>query len=135
MEATVSTSFHRNRRTNAEINSIPYYFEGNGKVLVVDGGGSKRCAILGDQLATMASENNWSGLVINGCIRDSKVISTIDVGVKALGTNPVPSIKDFRGEKGGRVTFGGIEFVPGQWLYADEVSVLFATAERLKWKS
>jgi regulator of ribonuclease activity A len=83
----------------------------------------------------MASENNWSGLVINGCIRDSKVIRNVDVGVKALGTNPVPSIKDFRGEKGGRVTFGGVEFVPGQWLYADEVSVPLPTEDRLKKKN
>ena len=72
-------------------------------------------------LASMAVENGWAGLVLNGCIRDSKIINTLDIGVKALGTHPLKSIKDYRGEKGGRVAFAGVEFVPGQWLYSDEV--------------
>ena len=70
----------------------------------------------------MALANNWAGLVMNGCIRDSKVINTLNIGVKALGTCPLKSIKDFRGERGGRVTFASVEFVPGHWLYSDEVS-------------
>lgn len=77
--------------------------------------------ILGDMLASMAVENGWAGLVINGCIRDSKIINTLDIGIKALGTHPLKSIKEFRGERGGRVTFAGVEFVPGHWLYSDEV--------------
>ena len=72
-------------------------------------------------LASMAVENGWAGLVINGCIRDSKVINGLNVGVKALGTHPLKSIKEFRGERGGRITFAGVEFVPGHWLYSDEV--------------
>lgn len=90
-------------------------------MLVVDGGGSTRVAILGDQLAKIAYENGWAGVVVHGCIRDSKIIGTISIGVKALGTHPVKSLKDYPGERGGKVVFGGVEFVPGEWLYADEV--------------
>lgn len=75
-------------------------------------------------LASMAVENGWAGLVINGCIRDSKIINELDIGVKALGTHPLKSIKDYKGERGKRVTFAGVEFVPGQWLYSDEVSCI-----------
>ncbi len=71
----------------------------------------------------MAVENGWAGLVINGCIRDSKIINNLNIGVKALGTHPLKSIKEFRGERGGRVTFAGVEFVPGNWLYSDEVNL------------
>ena len=72
-------------------------------------------------LASMAVQNGWAGVVIHGCIRDSKIINSLNIGVKALGTHPLKSIKDYKGEKGGRVTFGGVEFVSGQWLYSDEV--------------
>jgi len=96
---------------------------GNGRVLVVDGGASKRCAILGDELAGLAHKNNWAGLIMNGCIRDSGVIKTIPVGVKALGTHPLKSIKTHEGERGSIVAFAGVEFVPGHWVYADEVSM------------
>lgn len=95
---------------------------GNGRVLVVDGGGSHRVAILGDELASLAERNGWSGLVINGCIRDSQVIKGIPVGVKALNTNPVKSVKTHWGEKNVTVAFAGVEFVPGHWVYADAVS-------------
>ena len=78
-------------------------------------------------LASMAVENGWAGLVINGCIRDSKIINELDIGVKALGTHPLKSIKNFKGERGIRVTFAGVEFVPGQWLYSDEVSCILIT--------
>jgi regulator of ribonuclease activity A len=95
---------------------------GNGRVLVVDGGGSYRVAILGDELASLAEKNGWSGLVINGCIRDSQVIKGIPVGVKALSTHPLKSVKTHWGEKNVTVAFAGVEFVPGQWVYADAVS-------------
>ena len=74
-------------------------------------------------LAALAHKNHWAGVVVNGCIRDSKIIATIPVGVKALGTHPLKSIKTHKGERGCKVAFGGIEFLPGHWLYADEVSV------------
>jgi regulator of ribonuclease activity A len=102
---------------------------GKGRVLVVDGGGSTRCAILGDMLASMAVSNNWAGLIINGCIRDSKVINSLNIGVKALGTHPLKSIKDYKGESGGRVTFAGVEFVPGHWLYSDEDGIIISEKE------
>jgi regulator of ribonuclease activity A len=100
---------------------------GHQRVLVVDGGASHRVAILGDELATLAYKNDWAGLVINGCIRDSQVIKGIQVGVKALNTHPLKSIKTHEGERGCIVAFAGVEFVPGHWVYADAVSyrVLF----------
>lgn len=97
---------------------------GNGHVLVVDGGGSQRCAIMGDMIATFASDNGWNGVVIHGYIRDSKVINGLDIGVKALGTHPLKSLKNYRGEEGVRLSFGGVEFVPGHYLYSDEDGIL-----------
>ena len=72
---------------------------GNGRVLVVDGGASIRCALVGDKLAELGLKNGWEGLVINGCIRDSAVISTLDIGIKALGANPRRSVKKGEGER------------------------------------
>lgn len=105
--------------------------EGDQRVLVVDGGGSQRVAIMGDQLASLAQQNNWSGLVVNGCIRDSAVVRTIPVGVKALNTHPLKSAKSHLGERGSAVSFAGVEFVPGHYLYADEVRSSFATSEQI----
>jgi regulator of ribonuclease activity A len=96
-------------------------YKGESKVLVVDGGGSKRVAILGDQITQLAVQNQWAGIIVNGCIRDSAIIAQMDIGVKALATHPVKSIKTHPGEKGSVINFGGVEFVPGHWVYADEV--------------
>ena len=98
-----------------------YRTKGDSRVLVVDGGGSKRVAILGDQITQLAVENNWAGIIVNGCLRDSAIIADMDIGVKALGTHPVKSLKMYPGEKGAVVNFGGVEFTPGHWVYADEV--------------
>ncbi|MDD9885744.1 MAG: ribonuclease E activity regulator RraA, partial [Gammaproteobacteria bacterium] len=100
--------------------------DGRGRVLVVDGGGSMRRALLGDQLAELAIRNHWSGVVINGCIRDSAVIGTLPLGVKALGTHPLKSEKKDRGKVNLPVYFAEIEFTPGAWLYADEDGVVVA---------
>ena len=97
---------------------------GNGKVLVVDGGASRRCALLGDRLAALAVENGWAGVVIFGCIRDVKEIGGIPLGVKALATHPLKSGKDNFGEANVPVTFAGLTFVPGEHLYADLDGVL-----------
>jgi len=97
---------------------------GHGRVLVVDGGGSTRCALLGDILATLGTTNNWSGLVINGCIRDSVEIATIDIGVKAIATHPRKSVKRGDGERDITVHFAGIDFRPGDQLYADSDGVV-----------
>ena len=93
---------------------------GNGRVLVVDGGGSQRCALLGDQIAELAKENDWAGVVVNGCIRDSSAISELSLGVKALGVCPLKSIKRGAGERDILVRFAGVNFIPGYSLYADE---------------
>lgn len=101
---------------------------GENRVLIVDGGASKRVAILGDQITQLAVNNQWAGIIVNGCIRDSAIIQTMDIGVKALGTHPVKSLKTYPGEKGVTVNFGGVEFVPGNWVYADEVSKILCSA-------
>lgn len=103
---------------------------GNGRVLVIDGGGSLRRALLGDQLAALAVKNGWAGLVIWGCIRDSKAIGTMDLGVFALATIPLKTLKKNLGEAEIPVNFAGIDFVPGEWLYADEDGVI-VSADKL----
>jgi regulator of ribonuclease activity A len=97
---------------------------GEGKVLVVDGGGSMRRAMLGDNLAARAVKNGWSGIVIYGCIRDAADIGEMELGVKALGTHPRKTDKKGAGEKNVPVRFGGVTFTPGIWLYADEDGVI-----------
>ncbi|MET0065009.1 MAG: ribonuclease E activity regulator RraA [Candidatus Thiodiazotropha sp.] len=97
---------------------------GSGRVLVVDGGASLRCALLGDLLAQMAVDNGWAGVVVNGCIRDSREIAQMPLGVMALATNPRKSVKRGAGEVGGSLTFQGVDFHPGEWLYADEDGIV-----------
>jgi regulator of ribonuclease activity A len=93
---------------------------GTGKVLVVDGGGSQRCALIGGLIAVLAEKNNWNGMVVNGCIRDSEEISKSEIGLKAIGTCPVKSIKRGEGQTNIPVRFAGVNFIPGHFLYADE---------------
>ncbi|KAI2492197.1 4-hydroxy-4-methyl-2-oxoglutarate aldolase [Fragilaria crotonensis] len=102
---------------------------GGGRVLVVDGAASQRVALCGDLLAQMAADNGWSGLIINGCIRDSAVIAQIPIGVKAMNTHPIKSAKTHPGERGCTVAFAGVEFVPGMFVYADEDGVLVSETE------
>ena len=97
---------------------------GDGRVLVIDGGGSLRRALVGDQLAALAVKNGWSGIVVYGCIRDSRAISEMDIGVFALDTHPMKTRKLNTGETELPVTFGGVTFSPGEWLYADEDGVI-----------
>jgi len=92
---------------------------GSGRVLIVDGGGSKRCALVGDQLARLARENGWAGIIVHGCIRDSVEISTIDIGLKALATHPLKSLKRNEGQRDIPVRFAGVTFLPGHYVYAD----------------
>lgn len=99
------------------------------RVLVVDGGGSKRCALLGDNIAAMAVENGWSGIIINGCIRDSLDISKMDLGVKALATFPLKSSKRDPGLRDVSVSFAGVTVSPGDWIYADSDGVLVSKEE------
>jgi regulator of ribonuclease activity A len=97
---------------------------GEGGVIVVDGGGSTAIALMGDMLAARARDNGWAGVIINGAIRDSAEIAGIDIGVKALGSNPAKSAKKGDGETDIEVEFGGARFRPGEWVYCDEDGVL-----------
>jgi regulator of ribonuclease activity A len=97
---------------------------GKGKVLVVDGGGSERRAMLGDMLAEKAVDNGWAGLIINGCIRDSADIGEMEIGVKALGTFPRKTEKRGVGEHNVPVRFSGVTFTPGHYVYADEDGIV-----------
>lgn len=97
---------------------------GNGGVIVVDGQGSTEKALMGDMLAAKGAANGWSGVIIHGVIRDSAEIAGIEIGVKALGTNPAKSIKEGKGEVDCPVEFGGVRFVPGAWVYCDADGVL-----------
>ncbi|MGQ0656918.1 MAG: ribonuclease E activity regulator RraA [Chromatiales bacterium] len=99
---------------------------GNGRVLVVDGEGSLRCAMVGDQLAVLAKKNGWTGIIVHGCIRDSATIGEVDIGIKALNTNPKKSAKNGAGERGVPVSFAGVTFTPGDYVYADGDGVLLA---------
>lgn len=103
---------------------------GNGRVLVIDGGASMRCALVGDQLAALAVQNGWAGIIVYGCIRDSKAIGEMDLGVFALGTHPKKTVKRNVGEIDVAVTFGGVTFHPGHYVYADEDGVV-VSAEAL----
>jgi regulator of ribonuclease activity A len=101
---------------------------GDGAVLVVDAGGSVRCAVLGGNLGDLAVKNGWAGLLINGCVRDSLELAEQDVGVKALASHPKKSNKGLhQGHVDRVVQFAGVEFSPGDWLYADVDGVLVAS--------
>ena len=102
---------------------------GEGRVIVMDGGGSLRKAILGDRLAAKASENGWAGLIINGCIRDCEEIAAIDLGVKAINTHPVKTEKRGLGDLNISVTFAGQTIEPGDWIYADNNGVIVTKVE------
>ena len=93
-------------------------------MLVVDGGGSFRCALLGDNIAGIAVANGWAGIVLYGCVRDVAALAELPIGIKALGTNPRPSGKSGAGEVDVAVTFGGAEFAPGACCHADDDGVI-----------
>lgn len=97
---------------------------GAGKVLVVDGGGSLRAALLGDMLAENAAANGWEGIIINGCIRDVDIISNTQLGVQALATYPMKTEKRGLGDLNIAVKFGGVTFQPGHYVYADNNGII-----------
>ena len=97
---------------------------GGGRVLVIDGGGSLRCALLGDRMTALAARNDWAGILVYGCIRDSEAIAQIPIGVKAMATHPRKSVKRGVGERDVAVHFGGVVFTPGHFVYADADGVL-----------
>lgn len=108
--------------------------DGKGKVLVVDGGGSLRKALLGDMIAENAVNNGWEGIIIYGCIRDAAAIAELDLGVQAIGTIPLKTEKRGLGDLNVPINFGGVDFIPGEYVYADVNGVL-ASAEPLSMPS
>ncbi|MBB6173909.1 regulator of ribonuclease activity A [Nocardiopsis mwathae] len=97
---------------------------GEGWVLVVDGGGSLRTALMGDLIAQAAFDNGWAGVVINGAVRDTATLAKLDLGIKALGSTPRKSSKAGAGVLDGPVSFGGVVFTPESWLYSDEDGIV-----------
>lgn len=100
---------------------------GNGRVLIVDGNASQRCALVGGKLAGFALDNSWSGLIINGCIRDVAEIQAMDVGIRALGSHPMKSGKRGEGETGIAVSFARVDFAPGDFVYADDDGLIVSS--------
>ena len=99
---------------------------GEGRVLVIDGGGSLRRALLGGQLGLLAQNNGWAGVIVDGCVRDTEELAACDVGILALATIPRRSARDGVGQRDARVTICGVAVVPGNWIYADADGVLVA---------
>jgi regulator of ribonuclease activity A len=99
---------------------------GNGNVLVIDGGASLRRALVGGQLALLAQDNGWAGIVVDGCVRDSDEINGCDIGVRALGAHPQKSAKKGVGDRNTRVVISGVAVSPGDWVYADADGILIA---------
>jgi regulator of ribonuclease activity A len=99
---------------------------GAGAVLVVDGHASLRCALVGDLIGASAVEQGWAGLIIYGVVRDSVALGGLNIGIKALGTNPCKSAKQGTGALDIPVSFGGLEFHPGAWVYSDEDGILLS---------
>lgn len=99
---------------------------GEGKVLVIDGGGSAKCALLGDMLGEIAAKNKWNGIIVYGSIRDSAALSKIDIGIKALHTNPKKSNKKNEGEENVIVQFANTDFIPDEFVYCDEDGIILS---------
>lgn len=98
--------------------------DGRGKVLVVDGGASMRCALMGDMIAESAVKNHWNGVVIYGCVRDVDAIAELDLGVHALAAIPRKSHRQGIGEVDIAVYFGGVNFISGEYIYADNNGIV-----------
>ena len=99
---------------------------GAGRVLVVDGGGSLRRALMGDNLAALLEKNNWAGAVIFGCIRDSKLINKMNVGIKAINTNPRKTEKRGEGQIDLSLNFAGHEITPNSYIYSDNDGIILS---------
>ena len=104
---------------------------GDGRVLVVDGGGSRRHALLGDKLGAAAVRNGWAGVIIHGCLRDSAALGQMDLGIRALGAMPLRSEKRGEGERDVPVRFAGVTFRPGEFVYVDDDGVIVSAVALL----
>ena len=105
--------------------------DGTGKVLVVNGGASSACAYLGDNLALLACQNNWAGILINGMVRDVDELAKMQIGIKALGAHPKKSEKRDLGEFGHDIEFGGVKFQSGAFVYSDNNGVIVSSSQLL----
>ena len=99
---------------------------GEGSVLVVDGGGSLRCALVGGNLGVLAQNNGWAGIIVNGCVRDSEELNQCNIGIRALATHPRRSVRKGLGEKDLVVDIAGVSVRPGDWIYADADGILIS---------
>ncbi|MES2759622.1 MAG: ribonuclease E activity regulator RraA [Pseudomonadota bacterium] len=97
---------------------------GAGRVLVVAGGGSMRRALVGGQLARLAQDNGWAGIIVDGCVRDSDELNSFEIGVRALATHPQRSARTGAGAVDSGVLVGGVKVKPGDWIYADADGIL-----------
>lgn len=116
----VTVKCHEDNSRVKELLATP----GKGKVLMVDGGGSLRCALMGDLIGASAVQNGWEGVIIYGCVRDVDALAGLDIGVHAVAAIPLKSVRKGVGETGLDITFGGITFVQGQYVYADNNGVI-----------
>ena len=101
---------------------------GSGRVLVIDGAGSLHTALVGDVIAELGRSNGWAGLIVNGAVRDAATLATLDIGIKALGTNPRKSAKSGAGERDVVISLGGVDFIPGDLAFSDEDGIVVTTA-------
>ena len=100
---------------------------GQGQVLVVDGGGSLRCALVGDQLAVLGLHNGWAGLIVHGCVRDCAALAELELGIQALASHPLRSVKRNEGTAGIPVQMAGVWVSPGDMVYADDDGIVVAS--------
>ena len=122
--------FEDNTWVKAAVDSLGYEETPQGrvgKVLVVDGGGSLRRALLGGNLGAAAARNGWAGVVIDGCVRDVLELAEMDVGIRALASMPLPTEKRQEGQRDIAVQIQGLWVRPGDWLYADEDGIVLGT--------
>lgn len=109
---------------NTVIKQILENENGTGKVLVVDGGSSKRCALIGGNIATAAVKNGWAGIVVDGCVRDIGEITPLDIGIRALALHPLRSMRKGVGERDLSILIQGVRVNAGDWVYVDGDGVL-----------
>lgn len=110
-----------NTHVRSSLEEIP-----EGAVLVVDGRNSDHCALLGDNLAAIAEKRNIAGIIVHGRVRDARDLKTIPIGVFALGTHPKKSVKQGKGQKNVTLQFGHVNWIPGDYVYADEDGIVVA---------
>ena len=97
---------------------------GEGRVLVIDGGGSQRCALVGGQLAQLAHDNGWSGIIVDGCVRDTDALNAVDIGIRAKAVHPRRGGKLGAGHRDTIIHIAGTHIRPGDWIVADADGIL-----------